>query len=230
MADQATTKNASATVQSASPGHRENQRETPDRHAQPSDLANADIVPLPGDATARRGGRDPNAETTPDTRSGNAPVRSVQKRPGRPFTSESARKARATAAENARRRKLEREEAARSAQLTYRQRLGMAMSQFTQEELNAQIRALHTLAVSGDTKAIHALARLADQAFGRAVAEQPADPRSIEEKDWDELTEAERAVVRRHLIAQAFPADDASDPRGDGADSLESGDPPHEAN
>ena len=82
------------------------------------------------------------------------------------------------------------------------------------------VQRLATDAAQGDVKSIHALARLLDQSFGRAGQEEPADPRSTDEKPWEEWTEAERASYRQALLAQREREDaerkaagDSSDPR-----------------
>ena len=118
-----------------------------------------------------------------------------------------------------RERKEARERATETAHLTYRQRIGLALSQLSQEELNAHVKALSGLASQGDAKSIHALARLSDQAFGRAQVEAATDGRDTAEKQWDELTPAEKSALRADAIAriraQATAANDDSDPRAD---------------
>jgi len=99
------------------------------------------------------------------------------------------------------------------ARLTSRQRFALALSRLTQEELDAVVKRPADDAANGDTKAVHALCRLADQAFGPTQVEPPTDPHPIEDKQWQELTESERATVRADLIEQALAANDPSDPR-----------------
>ena len=101
-----------------------------------------------------------------------------------------------------RERKKQRETEAGLANLTARQRLGLGLSKLTQEQLDAVVQRLATDAAAGDTKAVHAIVRLLDQSFGRAGQEEPADPRSTDEKPWEEWTEAERASYRQALLAQ----------------------------
>ena len=119
-----------------------------------------------------------------------------------------------------RERKQQREREAALANLTARQRLGLGLSKLTQEQLDAVVQRLATDAAAGDTKAVHAIVRLLDQSFGRAGQEEPADPRSTDEKPWEEWTEAERASYRQALLAQREREDaerqaagDSSDPR-----------------
>jgi hypothetical protein len=119
-----------------------------------------------------------------------------------------------------RERKQQREREAALANLTARQRLGLGLSKLTQEQLDAVVQRLATDAAAGDTKAVHAFVRLLDQSFGRAGQEEPADPRSTDEKPWEEWTEAERASYRQALLAQREREDaerqaagDSSDPR-----------------
>lgn len=116
-----------------------------------------------------------------------------------------------------RERKRQREEAATNRHLTYRQRIGVALSQLTQEQLNTHVQALSNLAAQGDAKSIHALARLSDQAFGRSQPEVQDDGRDILEKQWSELTVSEKAALRAEAIerirAHERAAGDSSDPR-----------------
>jgi hypothetical protein len=122
-------------------------------------------------------------------------------------------------------RKIEREADASAAHLTYRQRLGVALSKLSQTQLDAHVLALSNLAATGDAKSIHALARMSDQAFGRAQTAAEPDGRDIDEKAWDELNPEEKAELKAALIlelrrseaagdAQAQPLGDDSDPRG----------------
>ena len=80
------------------------------------------------------------------------------------------------------------------------------------------MKALSGLASQGDAKSIHALARLSDQAFGRAQVEAESDGRDPMSKQWDELTTAEKSAMMAESIAriraQETATGDASDPRG----------------
>ena len=101
--------------------------------------------------------------------------------------------------------------------LTARQRLGLAVSKLTQEELDAAVHTLAIQAASGDARAIHALARVLDQAFGRAKEEVAPDGRDADQKQWDEMTPAERAAYRVELLRQVreqrTSSMDSTDPR-----------------
>jgi hypothetical protein len=119
-----------------------------------------------------------------------------------------------------RERKKQRETEAGLANLTARQRLGLSLAKVSQDEMDVVVAALVTRAKNGEEKAIHALARLLDQSFGRAGTEPVAVPRPTTEKPWEEWTEAERASYRQALLAQRKREDaerqaagDSSDPR-----------------
>jgi hypothetical protein len=99
-------------------------------------------------------------------------------------------------------KKAEREARALDASLTVRQRLGLSVSKLTQDELDAAVHALVVKAATGDARAIHALARVLDQAFGKAGDEAPADPRDMDERAWEEWSPAERAQYRAALLAK----------------------------
>ena len=107
-------------------------------------------------------------------------------RSGRPFDSESAKKAAQASAEARRAKRAAREQTAEANALTFRQRLGVSLSRLTQEELDEVVAGL---AHRGNAAA---LARLADQAFGRpteAEADQPTDP------GLEGLTREQRGVL-----------------------------------
>jgi hypothetical protein len=118
-----------------------------------------------------------------------------------------------------RERKAEREQSAEERQLTFRQRLGLSLSKLTQDELDAAIAKMAHDAAAGKPQAIAALARIADQAFGRAQveAEQPAT--DTLERQWEQWTPAERAAYRAEIIRRSMeqqqPTGDTSDPRSD---------------
>ncbi len=104
------------------------------------------------------------------------------------------------------------------ANLTARQRLGLSVSKLTHDQLDAVVQRLAVDAAAGDTKAVHALARLLDQSFGHPQQEQQAsDDREADEKAWHEMSAAEKAAYRAELIRRVHgheqAADDPSDPR-----------------
>jgi hypothetical protein len=76
------------------------------------------------------------------------------------------------------------------------------MSEMSLDDRRGVRDALLRDAKTGDTKAIHALARLLDQSFGRAQIEAPADGRDAEDKEWVEMTPAERSAYRAALLEQ----------------------------
>lgn len=111
----------------------------------------------------------------------------------------------------ARRRKRE-ERIARVAdsKLTVRQRIGLAMAEeLSVEEWKGVIR---SLVKSGKPADVQALARLADQAYGRARESAAGD-----EVDDDVLTREEAATMLAELRERMRPAGDESDPRGEGS-------------
>jgi hypothetical protein len=122
-----------------------------------------------------------------------------------------------------RERKQQREREAELAHLTVRQRLGLAVSKLTQEQLDAVVQRLAADAAAGDAKAVHAFARLLDQSFGKAGFEEQADPRPTAEKPYEEWTEAERAEWRAALLAQRDREDAERRAAGDDTDPR---DPP----
>ena len=56
---------------------------------------------------------------------------------------------------------------------TFRDKIALALSRLPQADVDGIVKRLATEAKTGETKAAHALARLADQAFGRTP---PPDP------------------------------------------------------
>lgn len=151
---------------------------------------------------------------------GGVEVGVVESRRSTVFTSESARAARQVRAEKDSQRRSDAEKAASFGHLTTRQRLGMSLAKVSQDDMDAVIRQLVGDAKRGDTKAIHALARMLDQSFGHAGAEDVADARPLDEKTFLEMTPAERATYRSALVqayereqADKRPSDDATDPR-----------------
>jgi hypothetical protein len=96
--------------------------------------------------------------------------------------------------------------------LTFRQRLGVALSRLSQRDLDAVIQGL---AKSGKPQDINTLARLADQAFGKpqdAEEDSPIDP------ELAALTREQRALLREWLLTQADAETQGEDERsGDDA-------------
>lgn len=99
------------------------------------------------------------------------------------------------------------------AALTFRQRLGVSLSRLTQDELDAAVR---RMATDDRPSALTALARMADQAFGKPQVEE-------EEQHDDEvahLTKAQRSALIARLLeeeeTQRTPRGDARDPREEG--------------
>jgi hypothetical protein len=88
---------------------------------------------------------------------------------------------------------MRREKRAAENALTFRQRLGVSLSRLSQEELDQVVSGL---AHRGNA---NALARLADQAFGKAEPAEEDTP----EVDWlAALTREQRAVVSSWLDSQ----------------------------
>lgn len=118
-------------------------------------------------------------------------------------------------------RAAERAAADAEAATTFRQRLGISLSRLSQEELDAAIR---RMAADDRPSALTALARMADQAFGKPAPEEEEDKGA--EDDVRSLTRAQRSALIASLLAQEEPVGDASDPRGGDADPLPPA-PPH---
>lgn len=129
-------------------------------------------------------------------------IGSAGKRRGPGFTSESAREALAVRRQKEAERKAQREEDARLTHLTGRQRIGLGLSKVSQEDIDLVITSLVNQAKAGDVKSIHALARLFDQGFGRAGAEEAIDPKPRSERPYEQWTEAERSEWRATLLAE----------------------------
>lgn len=127
----------------------------------------------------------------------------LERRADGSLTSFGARKLRIESSRKHRERKADAERNATSAHLTFRQRLGVALSKLTQDELDVAVKKLAHDGLAGDTKAIHALARLADQSFGRSGTEAVVDDRDVDELEWQEMTPAQRAAYRVALMAEA---------------------------
>ena len=85
---------------------------------------------------------------------------------------------------------MEREQRAQDNALTFRQRLGVSLSKLSQPELD---QVVSSLAHRGNA---NALARLADQAFGKPL---PAEEDVPGDEGLASLTREERAVLRQML-------------------------------
>jgi hypothetical protein len=140
---------------------------------------------------------------------------------------EAARLSHASRAERKAQREQAKSEAAATAAtsaLTARQRLGIAVSKLDQSELDAIVKKLSLDAQAGDTRAIHALARILDQSFGRAAEEAPTDGKDPLQKEWDTCTPAEKAAIvamhKERIRRQAQAANDTSDPRDEAGSSV----------
>lgn len=101
---------------------------------------------------------------------------------------------------------------------TFRQRLGIALSRLTQEELDAAVKAMATEASKGGKPAaMGALARIADQAFGKPLPEEGEDPDAGE--DVRKLSRAQRSALIAQLLEEqeldGKPSGDSTDPRDD---------------
>lgn len=115
------------------------------------------------------------------------------------------------------------------AALTFRQRLGISLSRLSQEELDAAVKAMAVEATKGGKPAaMGALARMADQAFGKPAPEEE------EQGEGDEvrkLTRSQRSALIAMLMeeerAQREPVGDGSDPRADGDEAPPHPTPPH---
>lgn len=107
------------------------------------------------------------------------------------------------------------ERAAQDAQAatTFRQRVGIALSRLSQDELD---KAVKGLAADGKAASLRALGALADQAFGKPAPEE-------EEQGGDDdvraLTRAQRSALIAELLReeeeQRRPSGEAADPRDD---------------
>jgi hypothetical protein len=129
-----------------------------------------------------------------DATSAGSPAKGSSK----PFSDpEKAREAAQRSAEVRRERKIQRETAVEEARLTSRQRLALALSRkLTTADYEAMVRALLEASKQGDAKAVHALARLHDQAFGQPQLEPRADE---DEDEWERMSPAQRAALRAAL-------------------------------
>ena len=118
-------------------------------------------------------------------------------------------------------RRAERDQRADEARLTARQRLGIALSELTIEDMRGVIAALVTAAKTGDEKAVHALARLLDQSFGRAQEQVDEVQGDDGPQAWEALSPAQRSTLRAQLLAEADEerraTGDPSDPRAAGS-------------
>jgi hypothetical protein len=106
------------------------------------------------------------------------------------FTTESAREAAQASARARREKKAQRAQRAQDNALTFRQRLGVSLSKLSQAELDQVVSGL---AHRGNA---NALARLADQAFGKPLPAEEDVPR---EEGLASLSREELAVLRQVL-------------------------------
>ena len=124
--------------------------------------------------------------------------------------------------ERKRERRAAREREAQLAGLTLKGRLSVALSGLTQSDLDKIVKRHASLAAEGDTKSLHALARLIDATQGRGPAEDAPDPRGGAEKAVEDMTPAERqaamAVLLRSVREQEEAAGIELDPRADEGD------------
>lgn len=122
-------------------------------------------------------------------------------------------------------RAAERAQADADAALTFRQRLGVSLSRLTQDELDAAIR---RMATDDRPSALTALARMADQAFGKPAPEEEEGEAG---DDIATLTRAQRSALIAMLMeeeeTQRTPAGESSDPRADGDGTPPPPTPPH---
>lgn len=125
-------------------------------------------------------------------------------------------------------RKAEAAEEAKLAHLTSRQRMGIALSELTIDDMRAVRDALLVKAKAGDEKAVNAIARLLDQSYGRAGQEEAVDPTPRDNRPFEQWTAGEKAEYRAALLQererQRVAAGQAADPRFD-QDPTEGTDP-----
>lgn len=194
----------------------------------------ADAVKHPLDfPTYRDQGEETTEERTDDERQGEDVDGDAKERSGGPFGGLSAAEAGRRSAEARREAGERRRREISEARLTARQRLGLALSKkLSVADYEQVIGALLTSAKKGDEKAAHALARLHDQAYGRAQVDPGDKGQDVDELTWEEMSPAQRSAMRARLIhdieADEQPASDATDPRGDDAEHADAEhDPPH---
>lgn len=121
----------------------------------------------------------------------------AEARKARPFGGLTPAEAAQRRAAKAREARAEREREATLATLTVRQRLGLSLAKLSQAQLDAVVQALADRAAKGEEKAVHALARLSDQAFGKAQPEEEEDT-----SDVDKLSRAARAAMLARLLEE----------------------------
>ncbi len=171
-------------------------------------------------STPSREGEEATESERESEREGQDVDESVEARSGGPFGGLTAREARLRGAAKARERRKQAEEDAQNSSMSARIRFGVALSKIPQSELDEVVQVMVREAKAGKTQAIAALARMADQAWGKAQpdVEPPPDP----EGDARSLTREERSELiammqeRRRLQEQA--SGEPSDPRGSAAD------------
>ncbi len=112
-------------------------------------------------------------------------------------------------------RAAERAAADADAATTFRQRLGVSLSRLSQDELDAAVKAMATEATKGGKPAaMTALAKMADQAFGKPAPEEEDPP-----GDELTLTRAQRSALIARILEEedldGKPSGDGTDPRDD---------------
>lgn len=157
----------------------------------------------------------PSTSTTPPETQGEETTKMKR---GRTFTDEDRARAALARSEQARRRREAKEQLVSTTGLTSRQRVALALSKVTQEDMDAVINQLVLDAKAGEVKSIHALARLMDQSFGRAREEEAPDGREVAEKQWAEMTPAEKAAIRANLLAEVRAQQAQRQAQGDSSD------------
>lgn len=184
-------------------------------------------APVGDESDARQLTRIDNAVATPegttlhvDLTKGTQRTERAGKRVGTPFTSESARAASVRRAEVARERKAAAAAQLAEDRLSSRQRLGLVMSEMTLDQLRIVRNKLVEQAQSGDVKSIHALARLLDQAFGRAK-EEAATPQGAD-MGWEEMSPAQQSAYLAAILEEQRAAREELDGIESATESAES--------
>ncbi len=100
---------------------------------------------------------------------------------------------------------------------TFRDKIALALSRLPQADVDGIVKRLAAEAKTGETKAAHALARLADQAFGRIPQADTSDHGDSE--IWANMPREKRAALAATLIREAeeLEAAAASSPDTDSA-------------
>lgn len=152
------------------------------------------------------------------------PVKGARRRTSGTKTREQMQAMALLSAEARRKKAAERAEAQKTRAHTFRQRIGVALEQATQEELNAAVRSMLAEARKGDSRGIAALARLADQSFGRSAGELPDTDKPYDELTYQEMSPAQRAAYRAALLAERDRAMQDESASGDVSDPRDSTD------